>query len=599
MKTLIIDGQLFQTSAWYRGMGGYARKLLGTYITGSDAPQKCLIILNSNLPTDQSREDAIKAELPGADIHYVSLPVDPGVREAEYTKQAKATLTEFVHSHCPDTADAAFLLPAQFTFNYCAVFPDGIKKLLIFYDLIPILYWEYFAQFFPPHLYFARLKQLFEADVIFSISKTTARDLLVQFGIDERKLVVIDGSVNHKAGETTPNTEVLERHGLTKQPFILMPTGGLKHKNNVRAVQAFMQMREPLGQDVKLVITSSFYKEFERLELADIAGDDLIFPGNIPDEEMAALYQQCTAVLMPSLYEGLGIPVLEGIVHDKPVACSDIGAFQEIPDYKKALYVFNPYDVNDMADQIFKAVARAGFAQKQALYPGIMQKYDWKRSAELFYKGATHPVPERPAITHRIAVVCPDPRKDNAAGRFAQRMYGYALQQGVELVYFIDPGKPGVQGAKYPDYVRSIAQCFPIEELYAHDFATTLHFISNDPQFAAVTAAALARPGVLYAGQADYLPAVTALHDKGYISDSQYAAEQRMQASGIIAVSKALVVEQHAQSALQAALKQYKIEKPQVVVPDCQSVNDAPDAEVQQLHTYKAIIDFIKVNHEQ
>jgi glycosyltransferase involved in cell wall biosynthesis len=54
------------------------------------------------------------------------------------------------------------------------------------------------------------------------------------------------------------------------------------------------------------------------------------FLGRIPDDELAVLYTRATAVIVPSRWEGFGLPVLEGMAAGTPVICTDVPALQEV-----------------------------------------------------------------------------------------------------------------------------------------------------------------------------------------------------------------------------------------------------------------------------
>jgi hypothetical protein len=90
MKTLMVDGQLWQTDAWYRGMGVYTRNLLTNYI--KDADVKVLIVLNGNIETLPDRIKQIKQELQGAEIHYLDLPIT-----ALEDNRARRVLDDFIY----------------------------------------------------------------------------------------------------------------------------------------------------------------------------------------------------------------------------------------------------------------------------------------------------------------------------------------------------------------------------------------------------------------------------------------------------------------------------------------------------------------------
>jgi glycosyltransferase involved in cell wall biosynthesis len=389
MKTLIVDGQIWQTNALYRGMGGYAYSLIAQ-VAAKQPGLRLLVVLNANMPHDDARTALIKAKLPTAELHYLDLPFQPAPQSGE-EERAVATLDAFVAEQVQTTAkETYFFIPALFLFDYCAVFPSATRKLLLFHDLTPLIFREDMAKYFPGHLYFPRFKTIFEADIVFTNSQTTGYDLEQYIGIDPTMLANLDGSLKAEAASAARDDSILARLGLKGKTYILMPTGGTEFKNNLRAAQAYSNMCAQLSVEVQLVVTS-FFRDVEKRELHLIAPKGLIFTDNVSDAELVSLFAHCKAVLLPSLYEGLGLPVLEGVDHNKPVACSDISVFREIPHFREALYVFDPYDIEDIAEAMVRAVSAAGFELKSSFYPAILEKYNWSRSADLFIEAVETP----------------------------------------------------------------------------------------------------------------------------------------------------------------------------------------------------------------
>jgi glycosyltransferase involved in cell wall biosynthesis len=72
--------------------------------------------------------------------------------------------------------------------------------------------------------------------------------------------------------------------------------------------------------------------------------------GYVPDQDLPALYSGATAFVIPSLYEGFGLPALEALACGAPVIASNVSAFPEVLD-DAALFV-NPLDVNAIAEAL-------------------------------------------------------------------------------------------------------------------------------------------------------------------------------------------------------------------------------------------------------
>ncbi|HEU4914162.1 MAG TPA: glycosyltransferase family 1 protein [Candidatus Saccharimonadales bacterium] len=612
MKTLIVDGQMWQTNAYFRGMGGYAFGLLSAVVAANEDIE-LHIVLNERMNHDESRINGIKSWLPAAKIHIVALPHEPKPDSGE-EERAAAALDALISGLGRKYEEIYYFIPALFLFQYCAVFPSNVRKVLLFHDLMPLIYRKELGKYFPPHIYFPRFRTIFEADLIVTNSQTTATDLLAYMGLDETRVVNIDGSLNerlvHDDSIKQDARDVLDRLGLRNIPYIMMPTGGLENKNNVRAVEAFRLLCDAGDTKTQLVVTS-FFSDLAKRELQLIAGDRITFTGNIDNEDLLILYTHSTALLMPSLYEGLGLPVLEGVAHDKPVACSDVPVFQEIPRFNDALYVFDPFDVEDIARALGDALKKREFAARQKNYPEILRKYSWRRSADIFVEAIgneAHFTRKDQPITKKYAVLCPDPRKNKDVADFAQRMFAYAQRAGVDIVYFIDPGGDDEVGSLiFPDYIRSLALCYDIDRVYAKmretDFDEILLFPRNDSRFIKLHRAVLSIPGYVYVSDTGYESILKELAEKKMISDSQMSAErlvirkahenEAFDGVSMVARAKGLIVERPMMSLVNRALQAFNLKVPVLEVDDSHKVKEGKNVHKKQQQAFGELLTFI------
>ncbi len=137
---------------------------------------------------------------------------------------------------------------------------------------------------------------------------------------------------------------VLNRLGLTRWQYLIYPANFWKHKNHEMLLTAFgMACREGLAADVKLVCTGAPGARQEWLMSAARAmslGDRVLFPGFLPNAELAALMGNCSGMVFPSLYEGFGLPVIEAMAAGVPVACSNVTSLPEVA--ADAAILFDP-----------------------------------------------------------------------------------------------------------------------------------------------------------------------------------------------------------------------------------------------------------------
>jgi len=106
----------------------------------------------------------------------------------------------------------------------------------------------------------------------------------------------------------------------------------------------------------------------------------IVMPGKVSDDELIWLYRNCCANLYPSLFEGFGLPVLEGMQFGAPTLASQSTSIPEIAG--KAAILLNPEDIESWAQAMLRLVSNrverdklSVAALKQA------EKFDCKSSA--------------------------------------------------------------------------------------------------------------------------------------------------------------------------------------------------------------------------
>ncbi|MGH7238533.1 MAG: glycosyltransferase, partial [Candidatus Saccharimonadales bacterium] len=319
-KNLIIDGQILQTDAWYRGMGKYTLRVIQGLDKETPDNLQVYVLFNTSIRSHAERFKIIKFLCPGVKQIHLSLPLAKG--NDDEAKDYKSKLSSYIKEELKDGANF-YLVTSLFFFDFLAEFPENCRKMLLFYDLTPLLFWRDLGGYFPPKLYMSRFQKLYEAERIFCISDTTRKDLLNTFGLDPGSIVNINGGFT-KIAETTQKP--ISFH--VPKKYILFPTGDLPHKNNEIAIKGFEQYCQETGEKTPLLITSHF-KEESKKHLSYVS-DKIIFTDNVLDEELEWLYENAESVLFASKYEGLGMPVLDAVANSKPIVASDIPVFKEM-----------------------------------------------------------------------------------------------------------------------------------------------------------------------------------------------------------------------------------------------------------------------------
>jgi len=367
MKTIVFDGQVLQTQAIDRGIGVYLINLIKTV----SKKHQIFILVNLKLNKNNS---PIKKVFKNSDVVLVDVKLSVPKKGGDFSNKYKKQLNKVIKKKFKHQ-EVVFILPSIFMFDYFADFPDNCLKCLINHDLTPLILWDKLGKYFPPQFYFSRFRLFYQADQIFNNSKTTLDDLVSIVGINRKKLVNLYG------GYSIPSKFIKPKFFNEKEKYILFPTGNMIHKNNQIVVQGFNEFLKTQKDSYKLLVTS-FFDDNSKKELIKYS-KNIIFTNNLQNAEIDYLYKKVEIVIFGSLYEGLGLPVLEAVYFNKTIVLSDIKVFKEIGG-KESFYYFKTNDFHDLAKQLKVANLKKGLANKKKHYPQILKKYNWNQSAKTF-----------------------------------------------------------------------------------------------------------------------------------------------------------------------------------------------------------------------
>jgi len=218
------------------------------------------------------------------------------------------------------------------------------------HDLIPLTkFWD--RNELKRKIFIFYLKRaLKKSKSIITISKTVASELKERFNLDRKEINVIYRFIDDKFYCNDKQIKPM-----LKEKYILFVGNRKKHKNLSNFIFAFSKIKNK--SDIKLVITGS--KEKQKNDV-DILIENLNLKKHViefispSDEDIMSLYKYAKLFVFPSLFEGFGLPPLEALALGCPVIASNIPVLKEILGDEIAC--FDPYDVDDMANKIYKAI---------------------------------------------------------------------------------------------------------------------------------------------------------------------------------------------------------------------------------------------------
>lgn len=518
-RRLIVDGQIFQTPAWHRGMGKYSLDFLKAS-AARDEYSSIELVVSSEVKSDVNFLKTFKKELPAVTITELDLAPNE-IGNPEIAPRNRKVIDRFIEEQAK-TDGLDFLILSIMQGEIYPVFPSApvVHKLVIVYDLIPLLFFEaYLGNPITRVEYLSKIQELLKADHYFTISKTVANDLALNLGVDPSRVTNIDGGPARHADK--PQKLVAPKN------FILMPTGNDLRKNNERAIRGFEQFNSCHNNQYKLLITS-YFKKYQIEELSKLS-DNVVFTGNISGGELSYLYQHCTALLFPAEYEGLGMPIIEALEFGKPVACSNIAAFREMS--KTAFTYFDPYSIGEIDAALEKVTSNQNVDSKE--YERILSKYSWAKTAEKFMARTRELKPTSPLAKLKLAIFAPNPAGTSRAGQFAQTAHA-ELSRLFDCDYFLGPLVGAEERVNYLPY---IAGGKPLGVGLGFDpssYVHTIYQIDNSTNSAEVLFAALANPGIVILHDDNLGKCWRAMVDKKLTDQSRFDLERAIDAKLIL-----------------------------------------------------------------
>jgi glycosyltransferase involved in cell wall biosynthesis len=214
----------------------------------------------------------------------------------------------------------------------------GFHTIVTIHDLVSFLYAETVPRKYSLYMRLMTRLAVRSADRVIAVSHATKADLERVLGVAPDKVVVIHEAVGPEfAGPHHPEAvgATVARYGL-RPPYLLFVGNLEPRKNLTRLLDAFAQLRRRPGTGpgrLQLALVGArawLHAGILRAVEAHALGDDVVFPGYVPAEDLPHLYAGAACFVFPSLYEGFGLPVLEAMAAGVPVVASRAGAIPEV-----------------------------------------------------------------------------------------------------------------------------------------------------------------------------------------------------------------------------------------------------------------------------
>ncbi len=267
----------------------------------------------------------------------------------------------------------------------------GLVRSATLYDLIPLRFGErYLADPQYKSWYLEKLDALRACECVLAISEATRADAIELLGLDAQRVTTIWGGIDpvfRRQPYSAADTDALRaRHRLNRR--LVLYTGGDDHRKNLEgAIAGFAALPVRLRREAQLAIACALSTPTrraleEKSRRLGLAPDEVVLAGFVSEGDLVALYNLCDAFVFPSLYEGLGLPVLEAMACGAPVLGANNSGIAEVIGRTDAL--FDARKPESLAERLTAVLDDDHFGDELRRHGAERAgQYTWQRSADL------------------------------------------------------------------------------------------------------------------------------------------------------------------------------------------------------------------------
>ncbi|MCP9916785.1 glycosyltransferase [Cyanobium sp. ATX 6F1] len=277
-------------------------------------------------------------------------------------------------------------------FPYQRFFPTSLPFIFEPWDLQHIYLPELFTKeeilFRNQHYKEASQK----ATVVVTATKSSKFDIVRHYQIPASKVAVIYRGIESQ--DIKPIEEKIAASGdgeqvsMYDEPYAIYPAKPWPHKNHERLFAALAKLRSESGLRIPLICTGRAVKGkegfLEGLAEQYAIRDQIDCTGYLSEHEIQHYLANARLLLYPSLFEGLGIPLLEAMDQGVPIACSNVSCIPEVVG--RSAIMFNPYSIDDIAAKILAVWSNDSLRMELAIRGKQRSKdFSWEHAASSFH----------------------------------------------------------------------------------------------------------------------------------------------------------------------------------------------------------------------
>jgi len=230
---------------------------------------------------------------------------------------------------------------------------------------------------------------LAQASAVICVSEHSRKDLLKFYNVSSGKVHVVYHGVDHNRFLPGITLDQQWARTLGLREGYVVHVGTFSHRKNIPTLlRAISHLRSKGKWGTRQLVLAGSHSEgmkgvqevYDTIRELDL-GSSVVLTGYVPDEHVPGLYAHASALVMPSLYEGFGFPVLESMAVGTPVIASNSSSLPEVAG--DAAILVPPQDVEAWAKAIEDVIeSRIISSELQRKGLARARQFSWERTAE-------------------------------------------------------------------------------------------------------------------------------------------------------------------------------------------------------------------------
>lgn len=223
--------------------------------------------------------------------------------------------------------------------------------------------------------------------LLMTVSDFSRRRLADHLGVAPERFDLLPNGADH-LDTIEADARVIEELGLAGAPFLLTVASANPTKNLARLLAAFGRLAD--AQPTLQLVIAGGRNEHVFAGAGPVAGARVHLAGSVDDARLKALYQHALATVVPSIYEGFGLPAVEAMHCGCPVLAARAAALPEVCG--DAVLYADPHSVDSLAGAMARlATDHALRAQLRAAGPPQAARFDWLTAGALLLQRLERP----------------------------------------------------------------------------------------------------------------------------------------------------------------------------------------------------------------